>query len=426
MGPYLEEWEATVPSETTRLSRAHSELLFDVRPVGFRWMVRCTGPLSALDRLVVSGAPSLTLLRVERASDPLVVYAYPPSPQEIAFLRDLGSSGDLLLPPLTVRDGIARVRVLVPSGESPAERRLAQGPARLVARRRLTRERLREEVERLAPGRLGLTPQQSRVLLQAVRDGYYEVPRRVTVEDVARRLSLGRSTVEEHLRRAESRIVSRAAPVLELSEDERMGPEGRPEHVTGFSSEIELFVDLALRGDRVTDVRLLRSAPASGLRPNHPHLRRVLKHLESGREDLRDIPVDLHVSPFERQVLEEVRRIPAGETRSYGEIARRIGRPGASRAVGNAVAHNPVPVVIPCHRVVPLHGGIGYYSAGGGPQTKERLLVREGAIPAPQRATDSSGPSVVSPRVPDGLALTDRRKNAPSRRPRRIRATAEE
>ncbi len=312
-----------------------------------------------------------------------------------------------------VRDGITRVRVLVPSERAKNGGRRPSATARLVARRRVTGRKLRDEIERLAPGRHGLTPQQSRVLLEAVRAGYYEVPRRTTVEDVARRLSLGRSTAEEHLRAAESTIVSQAAPLIELSGDDPFQEVWPRQHVAGFSSELELYVDLALRGDRVTNVRLLRSTSRVPARRDHPLLRQVLTHLRTGREDLSRIPVDLHVSPFERKVLEEVRRIPPGETRSYGEIAQRIGRPGASRAVGNAVAHNPTPLVIPCHRVLPQRGGIGNYSATGGTRTKRRLLTLERAIPASE-----SGPGRPSSRGFAGPGR-DRGETAPVRANRR-------
>ncbi|WP_203530586.1 methylated-DNA--[protein]-cysteine S-methyltransferase [Thermaerobacter sp. PB12/4term] len=86
------------------------------------------------------------------------------------------------------------------------------------------------------------------------------------------------------------------------------------------------------------------------------------------------------LSPFTRKVLEEVHRIPRGQVRTYGEIARAVGRPGAARAVGNAVAANPIALLIPCHRVVGAGGRLGQYS-GGGPGVKERLLRLEGAWP---------------------------------------------
>ena len=370
----------SVPSDAATLSRQHPEIGFDLRPVGFRWVIRCRGTKAALNALLSSAKPPRSFLWIERSSEPLVTFAYSPRAPEIALLRRVASLGGIVLPPLSVREGRTRVRVLVAEERARGRREGPSPPARLVARRRLTGPKLREEIERLAPGGVGLTSQQTRVLLEAVRAGYYEVPRRATVEEVARRLSLGRSTAEEHLRAAESAVVSRAAPLIELSGHESLDTDGPREHATGFSTELELYVDLALRGDRVTNVRLLRSVPRTTVRPDHPLLRRVLRHLRTGREDLSDVAVDLRVTPFEREVLEEVRRIPLGETRSYGEIARRIGRPGAARAVGNAVAHNPAPLVVPCHRVVPMHGGIGNYSATGGTRTKRRLLSRERAI----------------------------------------------
>jgi methylated-DNA-[protein]-cysteine S-methyltransferase len=70
--------------------------------------------------------------------------------------------------------------------------------------------------------------------------------------------------------------------------------------------------------------------------------------------------------------------IPRGATRTYGEIARAIG--SSPRAVGTACGRNPIPVIIPCHRILAAHGGIGGYSGAGGTETKRRLLALEGAM----------------------------------------------
>ncbi len=83
---------------------------------------------------------------------------------------------------------------------------------------------------------------------------------------------------------------------------------------------------------------------------------------------------------FYRKVWEACARIPKGETRSYGWIARRIGRPGAARAVGRALAQNPFAPAIPCHRVIAADGRLGGYSAPGGLRAKIRLLRKEGAL----------------------------------------------
>ncbi len=96
-----------------------------------------------------------------------------------------------------------------------------------------------------------------------------------------------------------------------------------------------------------------------------------------GRRDSAEVPLDVRGSRFEERVWRALRQIPAGETRSYSDIARRIGNPNATRAVGRACGENPVVVVIPCHRVIEKSGALGGY--GGGVSRKRALLEREGA-----------------------------------------------
>ena len=81
---------------------------------------------------------------------------------------------------------------------------------------------------------------------------------------------------------------------------------------------------------------------------------------------------------FQRKVLKELLKVPAGKVRSYSWLARRAGFPKASRAVGNVMAGNPIPFLIPCHRIVPASGGVGNY--GLGKELKRKLLLREGAV----------------------------------------------
>ncbi|MFW6192474.1 MAG: methylated-DNA--[protein]-cysteine S-methyltransferase, partial [Gemmatimonadota bacterium] len=81
------------------------------------------------------------------------------------------------------------------------------------------------------------------------------------------------------------------------------------------------------------------------------------------------------LTPFQQEVLEAISRVPFGERVTYGELARRIDRPKASRAVGNALGRNPVPIIVPCHRVVRSDGDLGGYTAGTG--YKEQLLELE-------------------------------------------------
>lgn len=91
-----------------------------------------------------------------------------------------------------------------------------------------------------------------------------------------------------------------------------------------------------------------------------------------------DLPLDLRGTPFQRRVWEELLSVPYGQTVSYGELARRIGKPEAVRAVGQAVGANPVPIIVPCHRVVGADGSLVGY--GSGLEVKEALLRLEGAL----------------------------------------------
>lgn len=99
---------------------------------------------------------------------------------------------------------------------------------------------------------------------------------------------------------------------------------------------------------------------------------------------IEDLPVRFdHGTPFQQEVWHALRTIPLGETISYAELARRVGRPSAFRAVGSANGQNPVAVVVPCHRVIAADGTIGGY--GGGLDKKRWLLAHEGVVvPAEQ------------------------------------------
>jgi AraC family transcriptional regulator of adaptative response/methylated-DNA-[protein]-cysteine methyltransferase len=103
----------------------------------------------------------------------------------------------------------------------------------------------------------------------------------------------------------------------------------------------------------------------------------VALRVEGEGED--DIPLDLRGTAFQRRVWEVLRRIPRGSTRTYGEIAREIGRPGAARAVAGACAGNRIAVVVPCHRVVREDGRLGGYRWGV--ERKRAMLARESSGP---------------------------------------------
>jgi methylated-DNA-[protein]-cysteine S-methyltransferase len=107
----------------------------------------------------------------------------------------------------------------------------------------------------------------------------------------------------------------------------------------------------------------------------------IVALLAGEARDLTDIPLDFDdtVPEFHRHVYDVARTIKPGTTLSYGEVARRVGEPDAARAVGQALGRNPIPIVVPCHRVLASDGGAGGFSAPGGTAIKLRLLAIEGA-----------------------------------------------
>ncbi len=113
-------------------------------------------------------------------------------------------------------------------------------------------------------------------------------------------------------------------------------------------------------------------------------IRRTTRHLAGELDDFGDLDVQPQVPEFERRVYALTRAIAPGSTRSYGELATELGDPTLARAVGQAMAHNPVPLLVPCHRVLSSDGSLHGFSAPGGLDTKRRLLLIEGAAAVAQ------------------------------------------
>jgi methylated-DNA-[protein]-cysteine S-methyltransferase len=145
----------------------------------------------------------------------------------------------------------------------------------------------------------------------------------------------------------------------------------------------------------VADQRIARREMLTALDSTHEDMRqdgsllpdlqdRIVAYFEGENVDFSADPaVSLDsLTPFDRKVLQTCRTIPAGETTTYGDLAVRVGHPGAARAVGSALAHNPIPLIIPCHRVLRTDGTLGGFSAPGGISTKHRLLRHEQAVVA--------------------------------------------
>jgi O-6-methylguanine DNA methyltransferase len=118
------------------------------------------------------------------------------------------------------------------------------------------------------------------------------------------------------------------------------------------------------------------SAPAE-VRRWHRQTERAVNAILAGRSVDEWPPLDFHSgTSFQQAVWRALQRIPAGRTLSYGDVARKVGRPGAARAVGAACGANPIPVLVPCHRVLASGGGLGGFTSGL--EWKRKLLAREG------------------------------------------------
>lgn len=107
-------------------------------------------------------------------------------------------------------------------------------------------------------------------------------------------------------------------------------------------------------------------------------VRRIQRYLQGARVDFLDLPhIATANTPFAKMVIEICKQIDRGETKTYAEVAAEAGSPGAARAVGNVMRSNPLPLIIPCHRIVGANGTLGGYSAPGGLLTKAWLLAME-------------------------------------------------
>ena len=138
-------------------------------------------------------------------------------------------------------------------------------------------------------------------------------------------------------------------------------------------------------GEPATLARMQRRFPRLAEAPMPPAVAawaaRIAATLEGVHDDLLDVPLATEgVPPFHARVYALARRIPPGKTMTYGEMATALGEPGAARAVGQALGHNPFAPVVPCHRILAAHGKTGGFSAGGGAATKMRMLEIEGAF----------------------------------------------
>jgi len=354
-------------------------------PVGSLLLLRLSGDARTIDDAEETLATHMVTRHETKEADVLTLVVEAP-PSESRILERSTAADALLLPPLQWCDSHVVVRLLLFDALRMDVLTDILPGAQLQSKTVLRGSEVEREL--LASGLLlpSLTRRQGQAVLAALEAGYYDAPRKVTTGEVAHDLGIARSTFEEHLKAAESQLVRALAPVVRMRLlQEEQGPEAAGAEAlhlyAKFSEDLGLFVNMAIRGDSIAAVTIARKPPKEPHGEDHPYLSRILEHLATGQDDLRDIPLDLDVTPFERKVLECLRTVPPGEVVTYGDLARLIGEPKASRAVGNVCAKNPAILVVPCHRVVPSAGGVGNYGGAGGPATKRKLLEREGALP---------------------------------------------
>ncbi len=146
-------------------------------------------------------------------------------------------------------------------------------------------------------------------------------------------------------------------------------------------------VRLPDHSEALTRANLLARQPQAGHDPEGgppfvaAAIAQMQAHLGGSPHDLRELPLDLSgVRGFELRVYVATRALDPGQTCTYGELANALGDPAAMRAVGQALGHNPWPLVVPCHRVLAAGGRLGGFSAPGGTDTKRRLLVLEAGM----------------------------------------------
>lgn len=149
-----------------------------------------------------------------------------------------------------------------------------------------------------------------------------------------------------------------------------------------FSSELGLrSVYFIPEGDPLPDPGIYY--PDKTLLPDQHHhtdIAQQLHHYLEGIPVTFETPLDLVGTPFQKRVWEAIAAIPFGQTRTYGDLAHQVGSPKGSRAVGGATGRNPLPIIIPCHRVMGAHGALTGFSAPDGINLKRKLLQLEGVL----------------------------------------------
>lgn len=151
-----------------------------------------------------------------------------------------------------------------------------------------------------------------------------------------------------------------------------------------FNSPIGACVITYGENEKIVGVRLC-SRKKVNIENSHPRsikkiAQRLKAHLSGKHDSFKDLEISIKGTEFQLSVYEEARKIPVGEYISYKELAIRVGKPKGARAVGNALGKNPIPLIVPCHRILTSSNCIGGFSADGGIKIKEQILKIEGAL----------------------------------------------
>jgi methylated-DNA-[protein]-cysteine S-methyltransferase len=144
-----------------------------------------------------------------------------------------------------------------------------------------------------------------------------------------------------------------------------------------YSKYLGMYIVVETEGGAIKSLEMTKAKPP-GMPQNSEVIRSLEAYFETGKGSFSGYRLKLDgLTPFQRKVLVAISKIPPGETMTYGDVAKAAGKPGAARAVGNVMARNPIPLILPCHRVV-ASNGLGGFT--GGLDMKRKLLKLEGAL----------------------------------------------
>jgi methylated-DNA-[protein]-cysteine S-methyltransferase len=144
-----------------------------------------------------------------------------------------------------------------------------------------------------------------------------------------------------------------------------------------YSKYLGMYIVVETEGGAIKSLEMTKARP-SGKPQNSDVIRSLEAYFETGKGSFAGYRLKLDgMTPFQRKVLKAISKIPPGDTMTYGDVAKAAGKPGAARAVGNVMAMNPIPLILPCHRVVATNGLGGFT---GGLDVKRKLLRLEGAL----------------------------------------------